>query len=53
MAKVVIEDVGAFCQHYPGVAAIVTAQAGGTETSLIVYNWFRTVTELKEGESGQ
>ena len=28
MAKVISEDVGAFYQHYPKVAAIVTAYLG-------------------------
>jgi flavin reductase (DIM6/NTAB) family NADH-FMN oxidoreductase RutF len=36
MAKVVSEDIGAFYHHYPRVAAIVTAQAGGKENAMAV-----------------
>jgi len=34
MAKVINEDIGAYCHHYPRVAAIVTAQAGGKENAM-------------------
>lgn len=36
MAKVISEGVGAFLQHYPRVAAIVTAQAQGHENAMTV-----------------
>ena len=36
MAKVIGEDIGAFSQHYPKVAAIVTAQANGRENAMAV-----------------
>ena len=36
MAKVVSEGVGAFYQHYPKVAAIVTAQAKGKTNAMTV-----------------
>ncbi len=34
MAKVVSEDIGAFYQHYPRVAVIVTAHAGGKDNAM-------------------
>ena len=36
MAKVITEGVGAFSHHYPRVATIVTAQAGGKENAMAV-----------------
>jgi len=36
MAKVITEDIGAFSQHYPKVAVIVTAQARGKENAMAV-----------------
>ena len=36
MAKVIGEDIGAFSQHYPKLAAIVTAQANGRENAMAV-----------------
>ena len=36
MAKVISEDVGAFAQHFPAVATIVTAQANGKENAMAV-----------------
>ena len=36
MAKVINEDTGAYYHHYPRVAAIVTAQAGGKENAMAV-----------------
>jgi len=34
MAKVINEDIGGYYHHYPRVAAIVTAQAGGKENAM-------------------
>jgi len=34
MDKVVTEDIGAFYQHYPKVAVVVTAQAGGKDNAM-------------------
>ena len=34
MDKVITEDIGAFFQHYPKVAVIVTAQAGGRANAM-------------------
>ena len=34
MSKVVIEDIGKFTQHYPKVAVIVTASAGGKDNAM-------------------
>jgi flavin reductase (DIM6/NTAB) family NADH-FMN oxidoreductase RutF len=34
MAKVVKQDIGAYCYHYPLVAAIVTAQSKGKENAM-------------------
>ncbi len=34
MDKVITEDIGAFSQHYPKVAVIVTAQAGGRANAM-------------------
>ncbi len=36
MAKVISEDIGAFSQHYPRVAVIVTAQAKGKANAMAV-----------------
>jgi len=36
MAKVIGEGIGAFYHHYPRVAAIVTAQAGGKSNAMAV-----------------
>lgn len=36
MAKVVNEDIGAYCHHYPRVAAIVTAHSQGKENAMAV-----------------
>jgi len=36
MAKVISEGIGAFYQHYPRVAAIVTAQAKGKDNAMAV-----------------
>jgi len=36
MDKVITEDIGAFSQHYPRVATIVTAQAGGRDNAMAV-----------------
>jgi len=36
MAKVISEGIGAFYQHYPRVATIVTAQAKGKENAMAV-----------------
>ena len=36
MAKVISEDTGAYLQHYPKVATIVTAQAQGRENAMAV-----------------
>jgi len=36
MAKVISEDMGAFSQHYPKLATIVTAQAQGRENAMAV-----------------
>ena len=36
MAKVISEDIGTFSQHYPRVAAIVTAQAKGKANAMAV-----------------
>ncbi len=36
MDKVITEDIGAFSQHYPKVAAIVTAQASGRDNAMAV-----------------
>ncbi len=36
MAKVISESIGAFYHHYPRVAIIVTAQAGGKENAMTV-----------------
>jgi flavin reductase (DIM6/NTAB) family NADH-FMN oxidoreductase RutF len=36
MAKVISEDIGAYYQHYPRVAAIVTAQAKGKANAMAV-----------------
>ena len=36
MDKIISEGVGAFAQHYPAVATIVTAQAGGKENAMAV-----------------
>lgn len=34
MTKVITEDIGAFSQHYPKLAVIVTAQAGGRANAM-------------------
>lgn len=34
MTKVISEDVGRYCQHYPKLATIVTAQAEGKENAM-------------------
>lgn len=34
MAKVISEGIGVFCQHYPKVVAIVTAQAQGKDNAM-------------------
>ena len=36
MDKVITEEVGAFSQHYPKVAVVVTAQAGGRDNAMAV-----------------
>ena len=36
MAKVISEGIGTFSQHYPRVAAIVTAQAKGKANAMAV-----------------
>ena len=36
MAKVTSENVGAFLQHYPKVAVVVTAQSGGHDNAMTV-----------------
>jgi len=36
MDKVITEDIGAFSQHYPKVATIVTAQAKGKDNAMAV-----------------
>ena len=36
MAKVISEDIGAYYQHYPAIATIVTAQANGKENAMAV-----------------
>jgi len=36
MAKVITEDIGAFYQHYPRVAVVVTAQASGRDNAMAV-----------------
>ena len=36
MAKVISENIGAYYQHYPKVAVIVTAQANGRENAMAV-----------------
>ena len=36
MDKVITEDIGAFSQHYPKVAVVVTAQAGGRDNAMAV-----------------
>ena len=36
MTKVVTEDVGAFYQHFPGIAVVVTAQAKGKDNAMAV-----------------
>ena len=36
MPKVVTDDVGKFCQHYPKMAVIVTASAGGRDGAMTV-----------------
>ena len=36
MAKVISEDIGEFYQHYPNIAAIVTAQAKGRQNAMAV-----------------
>jgi len=36
MEKVITEDIGAFSQHYPKVAVVVTAQAGGRDNAMAV-----------------
>jgi flavin reductase (DIM6/NTAB) family NADH-FMN oxidoreductase RutF len=36
MDKVITEDLGAFSHHYPGVAAVVTAQARGRDNAMVV-----------------
>jgi len=36
MDKVITEDIGAFSQHYPKVATILTAQAGGRDNAMAV-----------------
>jgi len=36
MNKVITEDIGAFSQHYPKLATIVTAQAGGRDNAMAV-----------------
>ncbi len=43
MAKVISEGVGAFYQHYPKVAAIVTAQAGGKDNAMTV-DWHTSLS---------
>lgn len=43
MAKVITENIGAFYQHYPKVAAIVTAQAGGKENAMTV-DWHTSLS---------
>ena len=43
MTKVISEGVGAFYQHYPKVAAIVTAQAGGKENAMTV-DWHTSLS---------
>ena len=36
MNKVITEDIGAFSQHYPKIAVVVTAQAGGRDNAMAV-----------------
>ena len=36
MSKVVMDDIGKFSQHYPKVAVIVTASAGGKDNAMTV-----------------
>ncbi len=43
MAKVISEGVGAFYQHYPKVAAIVTAQARGKDNAMTV-DWHTSLS---------
>ena len=43
MAKVTSEDVGTFCQHYPKIAAIVTAQSGGKSNAMTV-DWHTSLS---------
>ncbi len=43
MTRVISEGVGAFNQHYPKVAAIVTAQANGKENAMTV-DWHTSLS---------
>ena len=43
MTKVISEGVGVFNQHYPKVAAIVTAQAKGKENAMTV-DWHTSLS---------
>ncbi len=43
MPKVVTEDIGKFSQHYPKVAVIVTASAGGRDAAMTVA-WHSSVS---------
>jgi flavin reductase (DIM6/NTAB) family NADH-FMN oxidoreductase RutF len=43
MTKVISEGVGAFNQHYPKVAAVVTAQAKGKENAMTV-DWHTSLS---------
>ena len=43
MAKVIMEGVGAFYQHYPKIAVIVTAQAKGKDNAMTV-DWHTSLS---------
>ena len=43
MAKVISEDVGTFCQHYPKLAVIVTAQDKGKDNAMTV-DWHTSLS---------
>ena len=43
MSKVVMDDIGKFSQHYPKVAVIVTASAGGKDNAMTVV-WHSSIS---------
>lgn len=43
MARVVSENIGFYCQHYPKLAAIVTAHAGG-EDNVMTIDWHTSIS---------